>query len=45
MKPRSFAALIICVILLAGCATDLSPAGYRDYCARHQDRQECGGTK
>lgn len=37
--------LVALVLLLAGCATDDAPAGFKAYCDRYPERQECGGTK
>lgn len=38
-------ALVLAVLLLASCANNRAPAGFVDYCERHPERAECGGTK
>lgn len=38
--------VILLLALLMGCATpDNAPAGFKAYCERHPERQECGGKK
>lgn len=47
--------LILCSLMLAGCPKSgtlqgsgveaPAPYGFADYCARHPERAECGGTQ
>lgn len=47
--------LILCSLMLAGCPhsgilkgsgdSAQAPVGFADYCLRHPERAECGGTK
>ena len=37
--------LALLVVMLASCATDLTPQGARDYCERNPQTAECGGEK
>lgn len=36
---------LVFLLMLAACAYDPTPSGYKDYCDRHPDRPECGGKK
>ena len=34
---------VVLLLAVTACATDRAPAGYKAYCEKWPDRQECGG--